>query len=66
LTEEAQGEDTPLNRPLVKYSVIEFVDKMKKGTEKKLEVKPLDPERQRAYLHRYLGEGDGEKLFWQF
>ncbi len=31
----------------------------------KLEIKPLDPERQRAYLHRYLGEEDGEKLFWQ-
>jgi formylglycine-generating enzyme required for sulfatase activity len=31
----------------------------------KLEVKPLDPERQRAYLHRYLGAEEGEKLFWQ-
>ena len=31
----------------------------------KLEIKPLDPERQRAYLRRYLGETEGEKLFWQ-
>ena len=31
----------------------------------KLEIKPLDPERQRAYLQRYLGETEGEKLFWQ-
>jgi predicted NACHT family NTPase len=31
----------------------------------KLEVKPLDPERQRSYLHRYLGAEEGETLFWQ-
>ena len=31
----------------------------------KLEIKPLDPDRQRAYLQRYLGETDGERLFWQ-
>ena len=31
----------------------------------KLEIKPLDSERQRAYLQRYLGETEGEKLFWQ-
>ncbi len=31
----------------------------------KLEIKPLDPERQRAYLQRYLGETEGDKLFWQ-
>ena len=31
----------------------------------KLEVKPLDVDRQREYLHRYLGEAEGEKLFWQ-
>jgi len=30
----------------------------------KLEIKPLDVDRQRAYLHRYLGEEEGEKLFW--
>ena len=31
----------------------------------KLVVKPLDLERQRTYLHRYLGEEDGEKLLLQ-
>jgi hypothetical protein len=31
----------------------------------KLEIKPLDPERQSKYLERYLGEADGEALFWQ-
>ena len=30
----------------------------------KLEVKPLDPERQREYLQRYLGEVEGDKLLW--
>ena len=30
----------------------------------KLEIKPLDTERQRAYLHRYLDVREGEKLFW--
>ena len=31
----------------------------------KLAIKPLDVIRQRDYLHRYLGEADGERLFWQ-
>jgi formylglycine-generating enzyme required for sulfatase activity len=31
----------------------------------KLEVKPLDIDRQRLYLHHYLGEGDGDALFWR-
>ncbi len=31
----------------------------------KLEIKPLDVDHQRAYVHRYLGEQDGERLFWQ-
>lgn len=31
----------------------------------KLQVKPLDLDRQRTYLHRYLGVQAGEKLFWQ-
>ena len=31
----------------------------------KLEVKALDPIRQFAYLQRYLGQAEGEKLFWQ-
>ena len=31
----------------------------------KVDVKPLDVVRQREYLHRYLGETDGDKLFWQ-
>lgn len=31
----------------------------------KLEVKPLDVTRQLAYLQRYLGEREGEQLFWQ-
>ncbi|MFN8470274.1 MAG: SUMF1/EgtB/PvdO family nonheme iron enzyme [Caldilineaceae bacterium] len=31
----------------------------------KIDVKPLDVIRQRDYLHRYLGEADGDKLFWQ-
>ena len=31
----------------------------------KLEVKALDPIRQLAYLQRYLGQDEGEKLFWQ-
>ena len=31
----------------------------------KLEIKPLDLERQRAYLRRYLGGQYGEALFWQ-
>ena len=31
----------------------------------KVDVKPLDVVRQRDYLHRYLGETGGDKLFWQ-
>ena len=31
----------------------------------KLDIKPLDLERQRAYLHHYLDEVYGEPLFWQ-
>jgi formylglycine-generating enzyme required for sulfatase activity len=31
----------------------------------KLEVKPLDPPRQREYLQRYLDDGPGDALFWQ-
>ncbi len=31
----------------------------------KLEIKPLEPWRQREYLQRYLGQAEGEKLFWQ-
>lgn len=31
----------------------------------KLAVKALDPARQLAYLQRYLGADEGEKLFWQ-
>ena len=34
-------------------------------TLQKIDVKPLDPQRQRDYLHRYLGTLEGEKLFWQ-
>lgn len=30
-----------------------------------VDVKPLDVLHQRDYLHRYLGETDGDKLFWQ-
>jgi formylglycine-generating enzyme required for sulfatase activity len=42
------------------YVAVEKVLKLEK-----LEVKPLDPERQLAYLHRYLGKDEGENLFWQ-
>lgn len=31
----------------------------------KLEIKPLDVNRRREYLHRYLGETDGDALFWR-
>ncbi len=31
----------------------------------KLEILPLDKKRQREYLHRYLGEAEGDALFWQ-
>ena len=31
----------------------------------KLEVRPLSPARQRQYLQHYLGEVEGERLFWQ-
>jgi hypothetical protein len=47
---------------VVTCRALDYVDTLKL---EKLEVKPLDPDRQRAYLHRYLGETDGERLFWQ-
>ena len=31
----------------------------------KLEIKPLDVDRQREYLHRYLGRADSDVLFWR-
>ncbi len=31
----------------------------------KLRIKALDVDRQRAYLHNYLGVEDGERMFWQ-
>lgn len=36
----------PTGRSVTRQDVIEFVDKMKKGTEKKLEVKPLEEQPQ--------------------
>lgn len=32
---------------------------------RKLEVKPLDPPRQLAYVQHYLGDSEGESLFWE-
>jgi formylglycine-generating enzyme required for sulfatase activity len=45
---------------VVTCRALDYVEALKL---EKLEVKPLDPERQRAYLHRYLGKAEGEKLF---
>jgi formylglycine-generating enzyme required for sulfatase activity len=47
---------------VVTCRALDYVETLKL---EKLEVKALDPERQRAYLHRYLGEVEGERLFWQ-
>ncbi len=47
---------------VVTCRALDYVETLRLET---MEIKPLDPERQRAYLHRYLGEEDGEKLFWQ-
>ena len=54
-----QFPDAPV---VVTCRALDYVEKLRL---EKLEMKPLDPERQRAYLRRYLGETEGEKLFWQ-
>ncbi len=51
--------DVPI---VVTCRALDYVETLKL---EKLEVKPLEPEQQRAYLQRYLGADAGEKLFWQ-
>lgn len=46
---------------VVTCRMLDYVEALKL---EKLEIKPLDVDRQRAYLQRYLDEAEGERLFW--
>ena len=47
---------------VVTCRALDYVEALKL---QKLEIEPLDRNRQREYLHRYLGEQDGDALFWR-
>jgi len=47
---------------IVTCRALDYVEALKL---QKLEVKPLDRDRQRTYLRHYLGEADGDTLFWR-
>jgi formylglycine-generating enzyme required for sulfatase activity len=55
-------DDFPQATTVVTCRALDYVETLSLA---KLEVNPLDAPRQCTYLQRYLGEADGERLFWQ-
>jgi energy-coupling factor transporter ATP-binding protein EcfA2 len=47
---------------LVTCRALNYIEELNLG---KLKIRPLDERRQREYLRRYLGDEDGDALFWR-